>query len=78
MQDKSNEEFIYSQINYWKTYPNQPSWKSYSTNTLLNDAIYGIGISMSENYKYASGNLKFLKDLKDYLEKEISRLDSLK
>ena len=44
---------------YWITYTNQPSYEHYTDKTFLDDALYGIGIAISDDFKCAGGYDKF-------------------
>jgi hypothetical protein len=53
--------------NYWATYEQQHLSEQYSAETVLNDALYGIGAALSDDYKFAPGFAKFKKDLIKHL-----------
>jgi len=53
---------------YWNTYSTQPEYKNYSVGTLVNDALYGIGIAIDPwLYKEADGYARFKKDLTPFI-----------
>lgn len=53
---------------FWGTYTTLQVTKRYTPEIVLNDAIYGIGISISnERYSGADGFDRFKKELADYL-----------
>lgn len=53
---------------FWGTYTTMQVTKRYTTETVLKDAIYGIGISIShEKYSGADGFDRFKKELAEYL-----------
>lgn len=52
---------------YWSTYGEQAGYEDYTLKTFLEDAIYGIGISLSDHYRGASGHDAFKRDLSTYL-----------
>lgn len=45
---------------YWGTYKKQYGWKNYSREMFLNDAIFGLGVSLDPiKYRNADGFEKF-------------------
>lgn len=44
---------------YWATYNEQVGWKDYDQEMFLNDALYGVGISLNRKYRFANGFDKF-------------------
>lgn len=66
-----NRQVIEDMTNYLQSYPKQRCWESYSPETILNDLVYGIGISIDEKcYSYADGYRDFKRYLIEFLEKE--------
>ena len=45
-----------------------PFYKEFTMDTYLLDLLYGIGVSISEEYRMANGFYKFKKDLIEYLQ----------
>jgi hypothetical protein len=56
--------------NYIETYDKQHAYENYSDETYINDILYGLGASLSDDYKWASGFTKF----KEFLVKEFITL----
>lgn len=54
--------------NYWRTYVDQAGFEEYSEETFLADALYGIGVAISEEYKCAGGYDRFKDVLRDFLD----------
>ena len=53
---------------YWNDYSDQLCFEDYRPDTLLDDAIYGIGVAVNPAvYKFSSGFKEFKKDLLKYL-----------
>jgi len=68
LEDNSMENFDLEKFkDFVNTYDSQPGHKSYSTETVINDFLYGIGIciedSVGEDFKWADGFKRF----KDFL-----------
>lgn len=57
---------------YWSTYNDQELVSEYTTNILLDDALYGIAIALSGKYKYAKGYETFKRDLAAWLSVNIN------
>lgn len=54
------EDAVKNMQKYWATYNKQVGWKDYNQEMFLNDALYGVGISLNRNkYSYANGFDKF-------------------
>lgn len=53
---------------YWETYTDQEGWHGYRMKTVLDDALYGIGSAISEDYRFANGFDSFKKELIEYLQ----------
>jgi hypothetical protein len=56
---------------YWATYNDQFGVENYMPQTFLDDALYGIGIAMSDEYRFAEGFLQFKKDLLEQLKRDL-------
>lgn len=56
--------------NFIKTYrSNQdPFYKDFTMDTYLLDLLYGVGVSISKEYRMANGFTKFKKDLVEYIQ----------
>lgn len=55
--------------NYMQTYPSQLMWEKYSTQVLVDDVLYGLGVAISPNkYRNAEGFARFRADLIAYLQ----------
>jgi hypothetical protein len=52
---------------YWNTYDNQPEYLEYTDKIFLDDALYGIAASMSNEYFSAKGFEEFKKLLREHL-----------
>lgn len=62
---------------YWSTYADAyERYHDFTPQTLLDDALYSIGISISKKYTAAQGYDLFKKDLLEYLKKEIGEVDN--
>jgi hypothetical protein len=48
---------------YMSTYHNQEGYKDYSDECYIADVLYGLGVSLSDDYRFAQGFKKFKKDL---------------
>ena len=72
MFENFNIEFAVKKLRqYWGTYEQQPCWKTLHENIFMDDALYGLGLSIDEDkYKYAQGFREFKKDLYEHLKKE--------
>jgi hypothetical protein len=55
--------------NFMATYDQQQGYGDYSDETYINDVLYGLGVSLSDEYQFAGGFRKFLTLLRDHLEK---------
>lgn len=53
---------------YWETYTEQDGWHAYSLKTVIDDALFGIGAAISDDYYSAEGFDKFKADLAEYLK----------
>lgn len=67
--EKSMVECVEKLQHYWNTYSSQPDYENYVLKTFLEDALYGIGISLSDDYAHAEGFNQFKRDLALYLAK---------
>ncbi|HPR92396.1 MAG TPA: hypothetical protein PLR64_04055 [Candidatus Dojkabacteria bacterium] len=72
-QTNTNEEVVDYLIKYINTYKDQLGYKEYSTGTLVDDMIYGIGVALSKEYEWANGYEKFRKDLVEYFSERYSK-----
>ena len=53
---------------YWRTYDTQFGYEKYPVGTILDDALYGIGIAINrEKYSFRDGFDRFKKDLLEQL-----------
>jgi hypothetical protein len=52
---------------YIDTYDSQKGYEDYSTQIYIDDILYGLAISLSNEYTYAPGFEQFKKDLQEYL-----------
>lgn len=50
---------------YINTYHNQPCYKTYTEVTFINDMLYGIGVAVDEEYRFAQGFHQFKEKLKE-------------
>ena len=63
-----NKQAVERLAHYWGTYNKQPGYENYSTETFLNDGLYGLGIAIdSRKYSFANGFAQFKRDLLKYL-----------
>ena len=53
---------------YWNTYDKQPGFEDYRLETLIDDALYGLGIAIDEKNTFADGFAKFKRELIKHLE----------
>ena len=69
-EQKKVKEFVEYMQTYWNTYTEQSSYINFNENTLINDALYGIGVALNkEEYQWRQGFDKFKKHLKEnYLD----------
>ena len=57
--------------NYWQTYDRQIGYKQYANDTVINDALYGIGAALNPAvYSNADGYRRFKAALLTMLESE--------
>ena len=49
------------------TYDEQQGWEKYTPETYINDILYGLGTSISDEFKFAGGFDKFKEVLRDHL-----------
>ena len=69
MSKMAMEEAVKSQQEYWNTYDKQHGYKSYSVETLIDDALYGLGLAIDPSqFQYANGYKKFKEMLIDHLK----------
>lgn len=55
---------------YWGTYHKQNGYEGYRTGTLIDDALYGIGIAIDPNrFVYTDGYDRFKAVLREYLDR---------
>lgn len=52
---------------YMAGYDKQPSYETYSEETLIDDVLYGLGIALDSHYAYANGYENFKKRLLEHL-----------
>jgi hypothetical protein len=69
--DKSIEEAVDFLRHYMNTYDNQSCWMEYEPETYVNDILYGLGVSMSDDFKWGQGYDKFLLELRSYIDGKI-------
>jgi len=54
---------------YWGTYIEmQVGVRDYTAKTIIEDALYGLGAALNDDYRFAQGFDKFKKDLLAYLD----------
>ena len=63
---KRMKEIVNKFQKYVETYDKQHGYLDYTDNTFIDDMLYGIGIAISGDYKFAQGFFKF----KELLRKE--------
>lgn len=57
-------------VEYWGTYARQHGYINYSVETLIDDALYGLGMAIDEKqFRFADGYDRFKKVLSDHLER---------
>lgn len=66
-QTKTMKEAVDYLADFMGTYADQTGFEGYTTTTYLNDVLYGLGVSLDDKYKYASGFTQFKKDLGEFL-----------
>lgn len=59
---------------YMNTYHKHVGYRSYETTTYVNDVLYGLGRSISEEFEFASGFARFKRILHDHLAKDFKTL----
>jgi len=64
-------------IDYWTSYPNQSGYTKYQDKTLIDDALYGLGISIDKKYRFGSGYREFKKVLREHLKEDETALPEL-
>jgi len=52
---------------YVDTYDQQSDWERYRLETYVNDVLYGLGISISDEFRYADGFDRFKQVLREHL-----------
>lgn len=52
---------------YWNTYTSQSNYEHYTDKTFLDDALYGIGVAISDDFRFAGGYDKFKELLREHL-----------
>ena len=52
---------------YVDTYDQQSDWERYRSETYVNDVLYGLGISISDEFRYADGFDRFKQVLREHL-----------
>lgn len=50
---------------YISTYRNQPCYSFHNEATWINDILYGLGVSVSDEYRFAQGFHQFKEKLKE-------------
>ena len=70
--DKTMEEAVEILSDYMTTYDKQYGYKDYTPETYINDVLYGLGISMSDNYRNADGFRRFKQDLLKFINNSTS------
>ena len=69
-EQKPMKQSVQELTKYMETYPNQYGYESWPVDTLIDDVLYGLGVSISDEYRFADGYDKFKKLLLDRLQKE--------
>ena len=54
---------------YMGTYDKQPMFEEYRPETYIDDVLYGLGVSLSDEFKFGGGFDNFKDFLRDYLAK---------
>ena len=54
--------------NYWGTYRSQLGYEKYHTDTVIDDALYGLGVALDQKYQCANGYEQFKKALIKHLQ----------
>jgi hypothetical protein len=66
------EKMVRGLSRYWSTYGDQLGYRNYSRETLLQDALYGIGIALGKDkYRYIEGFKDFKTDLLAFLQEDL-------
>ena len=52
---------------YVDTYDQQSDWERYRSETYVNDVLYGLGISISDEFRFAEGFDRFKEVLREHL-----------
>ena len=62
------EKAVESMEQYINTYRQQPYYKTYTEATFIKDMLYGVGVAVGDEYRFAQGFDTFKEKLKeDYL-----------
>jgi hypothetical protein len=56
--------------NYVRTYKQCVDYENYSKKTYVYDMLYGVGTSLSDDYKFAGGFDQFKNDLIKFLQEQ--------
>jgi hypothetical protein len=54
---------------FMATYDQQHGYQDYSDETYINDVLYGLGVSLSDEYQFAGGFRKWRAKLLEHLQK---------
>jgi len=66
-QDHKMKPAVTKLAHYMETYDMLPTYEKYSTATYVDDVLYGLAISLSDEYTGFNGYAKFKKDLLEHL-----------
>ena len=72
---RSMEEIVAELQKYVGTYHKQHGYENYRDEMYIDDILYGLGKSLSEEYEYANGFQKFRRFLIEYLGGELKEGD---
>ena len=53
--------------NYWRTYSDQLKYTEYHDDTFIEDALYAIGVAISDKHRFADGYRVFKDFLREFL-----------
>lgn len=69
-EQKPMKQSVEELTKYMATYPNQYGYENWPVDMLIDDVLYGLGVAISEEYRFANGYSKFKQLLLERLQKE--------
>lgn len=68
---KTVKEAVDDHAKFMTTYDTQSGYEKFDPKIYIDDVLYGLGISLSDDNKTCSGLIKFKKELLTYLQNEV-------